>query len=69
MEILRGRGGIKHKIIRGKCEAENLSYYNELVMGHIYLDVYREDITRWHEDMNFIFEWQNNILRTRAASE
>ena len=30
-----------------------------------------EDITRWHEDMNFIFEWQNknNILRTSAASE
>ena len=22
---------------------------------------YIEDITRWHEDMNFIFEWQNNI--------
>ena len=21
-----------------------------------------EDITRWREDMNFIFEWQNNIL-------
>ena len=20
-----------------------------------------EDITRWREDMNFIFEWQNNI--------
>ena len=28
-----------------------------------------EDITRWREDMNFIFEWQNNILRTSAASE
>ena len=23
-----------------------------------------EDITRWREDMNFIFEWKNNILRT-----
>ena len=31
--------------------------------------MYIEDITRWHEDMNFIFEWQNNILRTSAASE
>ena len=30
---------------------------------------YIEDITRWGEDMNFIFEWQNNILRTSAASE
>ena len=28
-----------------------------------------EDITRWCEDMNFIFEWQNNILRTSTASE
>ena len=28
-----------------------------------------EDITRGREDMNFIFEWQNNILRTSAASE
>ena len=30
---------------------------------------YIEDITRWCEDMNFIFEWQNNILRTSAATE
>ena len=22
---------------------------------------YIEDITRWREDMNFIFKWQNNI--------
>ena len=29
----------------------------------------REDITRWREDMNCIFEWQNNILRTSAASK
>ena len=28
-----------------------------------------EDITRWREDMNYIFEWQNNILLTSAASE
>ena len=26
-----------------------------------------EDITRWREDMNFIFEWKNNILLTRCA--
>ena len=30
---------------------------------------YIEDITPWREDMNYIFEWQNNILRTSAASE
>ena len=28
---------------------------------------YVEDIKRWREDMNFIFEWQNNILLTRCA--
>ena len=33
------------------------------------VDGYIEDITRWREDMNFILEWQNNILRTSAASE
>ena len=27
---------------------------------------YIEGITRWSEDMKFIFEWQNNILRTSA---
>ena len=32
-------------------------------------DVDIEDITLWREDMNFIFEWQNNSLRTNAASE
>ena len=30
---------------------------------------YIEDITRWRKDVNFIFEWQNNILRTSAMSE
>ena len=32
-------------------------------------DKYIEDITRLRKDMNFIFEWQNNILLTSAASE
>ena len=30
---------------------------------------YIEHITWWHEDMNFIFERQNNILRTSVANE
>ena len=31
---------------------------------------YIEDIyTRWSEDVNFIFEWQNNVLRMSAASK
>ena len=39
-------------------------------LSHFPLDFgYIEDITLWREDMNFIFEWQNNILRTSAASE
>ena len=31
--------------------------------------LYVEDITQWCEDVNFIFEWQNNILLTSAASK
>ena len=30
---------------------------------------YREDITQCREDMNFIFDWQNSILRMSVASE
>ena len=35
----------------------------------IYREKYIEDSTRWRKDINFIFEWQNNILWTTAASE
>ena len=37
--------------------------------GLILESYYIEDITWWHKDMNFVFEWQNNILRTSAASD
>ena len=30
---------------------------------------YIEDITRWREDMNFMFEWQENISRLSEANE
>ena len=30
---------------------------------------YIEDITWWCEDMNLIFKWQNNVLRTSARRE
>ena len=33
------------------------------------LNRYRGDLTQWREDMNFILERQNNILRKSAASE
>ena len=39
------------------------------VMQALTYTYFVEDITRWHEDITFIFEWQNNILRTNAASE
>ena len=35
----------------------------------LYAFHYIQDITWWCEDMNFIFEWQNNILQMSAASE
>ena len=40
-------------------------YLNE-TSRHFIHEIKTEDITRRREDMNFIFEWQNNILRTRA---
>ena len=40
-----------------------------MIMILIVIINYIEDITRWREDMNFIFKWQNKILRTSAASE
>ena len=43
-------------------------YYYYHYHYHCYC-YYIEDITRWREDINCIFEWQNNILRTSAASE
>ena len=42
--------------------------YVTYMLHHRVVRNYIEDITRWREDMNFIFKWQNNILRTRAAS-
>ena len=39
---------------------------------YYFIDVFclynKKNITRRLEDMNFIFEWQNNILLTRAHS-
>ena len=60
-------------ILLGACA---LGYDSAYCMYKLYLSSgfpagkkYIEDITRGREDMNFIFEWQNNILRTSAASE
>ena len=43
--------------------------FDKILQDQECLIIIIEDITRWCEDMNFIFEWQNNILRTGAASE
>ena len=48
---------------------EGLGEYIQVKSNNILNAIYREDVTRWREDMNFIFEWQNSILRTSAASE
>ena len=29
--------------------------------------IYREDITRWREDMNFMFEWQEQYLTSERS--
>ena len=33
----------------------------------IYMVVYIEDITRWLEDMNFMFEWQEQYLTSERS--
>ena len=54
---------------RGKKKEEREQYSEWTTIQRVGKIKYIEDITRWREDMNFIFEWQNNILRTSAASE
>ena len=44
-------------------------YLSLLVQHWMVISSNIEDITRRLEDMNFIFECKNNILRTSAASE
>ena len=31
--------------------------------------LYIEDITRWREDLNFMFEWQEQYLKSERANE
>ena len=50
-----------------KCLFHSIKIHKSQMLQKYDVDI--EDITRWREDMNFIFEWQNNILRTSAASE
>ena len=34
---------------------------------HSYFGKYIEDITRWREDMNFMFEWQEQYLTSERS--
>ena len=45
-------------------EQKKIIFEGGIKLNH---NIYIEDITRWREDMNFIFEY--NILRTSPASE
>ena len=49
--------------VQWKCTRQMTTIHNKLAN----LAIYSEDITRWREDMNFIFEWQNNIVLTGCA--
>ena len=35
-------------------------------MSVLLIYIYIEDITQWCKDMNFIFEWQNNLTNERS---
>ena len=52
-----------------RFRAHKLNWKELCIPSDYVYSEYIEDITRWREDMNFIFEWQNNILRASAASE
>ena len=58
-----------NKIKIDMAESEEMLVFEFSVFQLIYMQrIDIEDITQWREDWNFIFEWQNNILRTSAAS-
>ena len=40
---------------------------NEYILALIIVE-YIEDITRWREDMNFMFEWQEQYLTSERSS-
>ena len=46
-----------------------VSTISSLIIIYLFVYLFIEDITQWREDVNFIFGWPNNILRTSAASE
>ena len=39
-----------------------------LKLNFTYSCIYIEDITRWREDMNFIFEWQKQYFTNEHSS-
>ena len=51
----------KSSFIHLSLKNDHHNLINDLYTLTKYSCCYIEDITRWREDMNFIFEWQNNI--------
>ena len=45
-------------MIKMANQVSSVSFDNKLLIRK---SLHIEDITRWREDMNFIFEWHNNI--------
>ena len=44
-------------LIKNMCNSDNLCHH--LLSQSVKIKKQIKDITRWGEDMNFIFEWQN----------
>ena len=42
-------------------------YEKSAVVFHVVQITYIEDITRWREDMNFMFEWQEQYLTSERS--
>ena len=51
-----------------KMFAEGCWSYLEILSWHILLNIDIEDITRWREDMNFMFEWQEQYQNIKFIS-
>ena len=46
-----------------ELQIQSETYYQEVLC----IGRYKEDITRWQEDMNFMFEWQEQHLTSEGS--
>ena len=52
------------------CNEQNIlgeNYTRSFFSLEIHLGTYIEDITRWREDINFMFEWQEQYLTSERS--